>query len=46
MSTKGWNDGAVHGYFSPFRTPYDAYLHFMNIVSDLEIQYFDAMEKR
>ena len=45
MSTKGWNDGAVHGYFSPFRTPYDAYLHFMNIVSDLEIQYFDAMEK-
>ncbi len=45
MSTKGWNDGAVHGYFSPFRSPYDAYLHYMNIISDLEIQYFNVMEK-
>lgn len=43
MSTKGWNDGAVHGYFSPFRSPHDAYLHFMNILSDLEMQYFDAI---
>ena len=40
MSTKGTNDGAVHGYFSPFTSPYDAYLHYMNILSDLEIQYF------
>lgn len=37
MSTKSWNDGAVHGYFSPFRSPYDAYLHYMNVISDLEI---------
>jgi alpha-amylase len=40
MSTKGKSDGAVHGYFSPFRSPYDAYLHYMNIISDLEMQYF------
>ncbi len=45
MSTKGWNDGAVHGYFSPFRSPHDAYLHFMNILSDLEMQYFEVSEK-
>ncbi len=42
MSTKSWNDGAVHGYFSPFKSPYDAYLHFMNILSDLEIGYFTS----
>jgi alpha-amylase len=35
MSTKGSNDGAVHGYFSPFDTPYDAYMYFMNILNDL-----------
>ena len=40
MSTKGWNDGAVHKYFSPFNSPYDAYLHYMNILSDLEVRYF------
>jgi alpha-amylase len=45
MSTKGWNDGAVHGYFSPFRSPHDAYLHFMNILSDLEIQYFEVVDR-
>lgn len=39
MSTKSWNDGAVHDYFSPFRSPYDAYLHYMNVISDLEIAY-------
>lgn len=44
MSTKGWNDGAVHGYFSPFRSPHDAYLHFMNILSDLEMQYFEIKQ--
>ena len=45
MSTKGYNDGAVHGYFSPFKSPYDAYLHYMNILSDLEIQFFSAGKK-
>ncbi|MCW3102151.1 MAG: putative alpha-amylase [Bacteroidetes bacterium] len=36
MCTKFWNDGDVHKYFSPFDSPYDAYLYFMNIYSDLE----------
>lgn len=44
MSTKGWNDGAVHSYFSPFRSPYDAYLHYMNVLSDLEMRYFAIKE--
>src|ERR1051326_9024060 len=36
MCTKFWNDGDVHKYFSPHDSPYDAYLYYMNIFSDLE----------
>ncbi|MFL5764119.1 MAG: glycoside hydrolase family 57 protein [Bacteroidia bacterium] len=36
MCTKFWNDGDVHKYFSPFDSPYDAYMYFMNAFSDLE----------
>ncbi|MCE3281155.1 MAG: hypothetical protein K0S44_3346, partial [Bacteroidetes bacterium] len=36
MCTKFWNDGDVHKYFSPYDSPYDAYLYFMNVFSDLE----------
>ncbi len=36
MCTKFWNDGDVHKYFSPFDSPYDAYLYFMNVFSDIE----------
>lgn len=38
MSTKGWSDGKVHQYFSPFRTPYDAYIHYMNVLADFELE--------
>lgn len=38
MCTKFWSDGDVHKYFSPFDSPYDAYLYYMNIYSDLEIR--------
>lgn len=36
MCTKFWNDGDVHKYFSPYDSPYDAYMFFMNAFSDLE----------
>ncbi|MBA3665577.1 MAG: polysaccharide deacetylase family protein, partial [Bacteroidetes bacterium] len=36
MCTKFWNDGDVHKYFSPYDSPYDAYMYFMNVFSDLE----------
>jgi len=36
MCTKFWNDGDVHKYFSPFDSPYDAYMYFMNAFSDFE----------
>ena len=32
MCTKHMNDGQVHAYFSPFDSPYDAYICFMNVL--------------
>jgi len=43
MSTKYWNDGDVHKYFSPYDSPYDAYINFMNVLGDLEMT---ARDKR
>ena len=36
MCTKWFRDGDVHAYFSPYETPYDAYIAYMNAVSDFK----------
>ncbi len=36
MSTKHLNDGSVHGYFSPYDSPFDAFLYFMNTLRDIK----------
>jgi len=38
MSTKFFSDGEVHSYFNPYDTPYDAFINYMNILSDFEIR--------
>lgn len=35
MCTKWFTDGDVHAYFSPYNSPYDAYINFMNVYHDL-----------
>lgn len=35
MSTKYWSDGDVHKYFSPYDSPYDAYINCMNVLDNL-----------
>lgn len=35
MCTKWFNDGDVHAYFSPYESPYDAFLYYVNVVRDL-----------
>lgn len=35
MCTKWSNDGDVHAYFSPYESPYSAFLDFMNTIHDL-----------
>ncbi len=36
MCTKWFNDGDIHAYFSPYETPYEAYINFMNVYRDLQ----------
>ncbi len=36
MCTKWWNDGDVHAYFSPYNSPYEAQMNFMNALLDLK----------
>ena len=38
MCTKWFADGDVHAYFSPYETPYDAYIAYMNALSDLRLR--------
>ncbi len=36
MCTKWFSDGDVHKHFSPYSTPHDAFIAFMNVLDDLE----------
>ncbi len=38
MCTKWFNDGDVHAYFSPYESPYDAFLYVLNVLRDLELR--------
>jgi alpha-amylase len=38
MSTKWFSDGEVHAYFNPYKTPYEAFINYMNILSDFSIR--------
>lgn len=38
MCTKWWNDGDIHAYFSPYDSPYDAYINFMNAYHDIRFR--------
>jgi alpha-amylase len=38
MCTKWFNDGDIHAYFSPYKTPYEAFMNFMNIYQDIKFR--------
>ncbi len=38
MCTKWFSDGDVHKYFNPYNSPYEAFINFMNILSDFLIR--------
>ena len=38
MCTKFFSDGDVHMYFNPYDNPYDAFITYMNVVSDFIIR--------
>lgn len=38
MCTKWFNDGDVHKYFSPYESPYEAFINFMNVMQDITLR--------
>jgi alpha-amylase len=38
MCTKWWSDGDVHKYFSPYESPYEAFIAYMNVLHDLRVR--------
>ena len=42
MCTKYFNDGDVHAYFSPYKSPYDAFLYFMDALRDMDFRLKDV----
>lgn len=41
MCTKWFSDGDIHAYFSPYETPYEAYINFMNAFHDMRSRLHD-----
>jgi len=37
LCTKFFADGDVHKYFNPYQSPYQAYINYMNVLTDFEI---------
>ncbi len=38
MCTKWWADGDVHKYFSPYESPYEAFIAYMNVMQDMRLR--------
>jgi alpha-amylase len=38
MCTKFFSDGDVHAYFNPYETPYEAFINYMNVLSDFSLR--------
>lgn len=38
MSTKNGSDGEVHNYFSPYPSPYEAFINYMNVLTDFALR--------
>ncbi|NQU86909.1 MAG: alpha-amylase [Mariniphaga sp.] len=36
MSTKFFSDGEVHKFFNPYNSPYEAFINYMNVLSDFK----------
>lgn len=46
MCTKFFSDGAVHKYFNPYDTPFEAFINYMNVLSDFMLRVDQAFEDK
>lgn len=45
MCTKYFSDGDIHAYFSPYESPYDAFVFYMNAIRDLKYRLHHALAR-
>ena len=45
MCTKMFADGGVHSYFTPYSSPYEAYINYMNVLSDFSERINEVKEQ-
>ncbi|HTL83017.1 MAG TPA: glycoside hydrolase family 57 protein, partial [Bacteroidia bacterium] len=45
MCTKFFSDGDVHKYFNHYNSPFDAYINYMNVLSDFEARINSHLEQ-
>jgi alpha-amylase len=46
MCTKYFADGDVHKYFNHYNSPYEAYINYMNVLSDFEMRLEEYRKKK
>ena len=46
MCTKFFSDGDMHKYFNPYSTPYEAFINYMNVLSDFIIRINEAIAEK
>ena len=46
MCTKFFSDGEVHKRFNPYDTPYEAFINYMNVLSDFIIRVNNAIAEK
>lgn len=46
MCTKFFSDGDVHSRFNPYSTPYEAFINYMNVLSDFSIRVNNALAEK
>ena len=46
MATKWLSDGDVHAYFNPYGSSYEAFINYMNVLSDFNIEIDKALEAK
>lgn len=46
MCTKFFSDGDVHSYFNPYNSPYDAFINYMNVLSDFQLRVLEKKKSK
>ncbi|MCQ2153327.1 MAG: glycoside hydrolase family 57 protein [Bacteroidales bacterium] len=46
MCTKFFTDGDMHKYFNPYETPFEAFINYMNVLSDFIIRVNEMLETK